>query len=207
MMSNFLIERSLSYLSTRCQSSTTQCTVCKHATINNLSILHLITSWLSVPGANMRQFPFFTLVILSITSQAVAQDCDNKGCALHTMLIVGKGITIIQNFSHFGTYDLWPTNLWPCRSLDLPILLLLALKLSSLAASKLAQSVRARPSVVPCWPGPRLLLRPGGVLQLLALRRRLCHQPRVPGQIIHLSFIYFCFVWSYVSSFIIALKI
>ena len=42
--------------------------------------------------------PFSTLVILSVASQAVAQDCDNKGCALHTMLIVGKGITIIQNF-------------------------------------------------------------------------------------------------------------
>ena len=144
--------------------------------------MHLITL---VPGASMNLFPFCTLVILIVTSQAVAQECDNKGCALHTMLIVGKGITIIQNFSHFGTYDLWPTNLWP-RSLDLPILLLLALKLSSLAASKLAQSVRARPSVVPCWPGPCLLPRPGGVLQLLALCGRLCHQPRVPGQIIHL---------------------
>ena len=59
-----------------------------------------------VPGASMRQFPFSTLVILSVTSQAVAQDCDNRGCALHFVLIVGKGITIIQNFSHFGTYDL-----------------------------------------------------------------------------------------------------
>ena len=54
----------------------------------------------------MRQFPFSTLVILSVASQAVAQDCDNKGRALYIVLIVGKGITIIQNFSHFGTYDL-----------------------------------------------------------------------------------------------------
>ena len=54
----------------------------------------------------MTLLPFSTLVILSIASQAVAQDCDNKGCALHIMLIVGKGITIIQNFSHFGTFKI-----------------------------------------------------------------------------------------------------
>ena len=54
----------------------------------------------------MSLLPFSILVILSVASQAVAQECDNRGCALHIVLIVGKGIKIIQNFSHFGTYDL-----------------------------------------------------------------------------------------------------